>query len=368
MTGGSYRAGEVTLLFTDLTGVISPVGMDEVVDRARRTAGAGHRGVVPMEEPPSPRAMALFGELLAAGAGRVALLGCVLARRIAASCAAERRAGGEVVLASIARAGTPVGVILARLLRERYRTRCAHYSVSLVPGLGLDRAALAYITERHPPGAVRFVDAWSGKGGIARVLTGELTTAGEALGVRVSTELALLSDPGQASSLAGTRTDVLVPSAVLNAPVSGGFSRSFVPEGLGAGEFHAAIGYPELSSYDVSREFVEAICAAAERIAEADVTAALAASSEAPCPPRASGWGFAEALAVEFDTPNMLNFVKPGLNETCRTLVARRPAVVLLDPDKPSPAQTAIRELATEAGVPLRNRAMPYAAVGIAEG
>lgn len=366
MVTDSYRPDDVRLLLTDLTGVAEPIPMDAVVELARSTAGMGHRTVVPIEDAPSAETATIFTDLLDTGARQVALLSCVLACRIAATHP-NHGDTDEVVIASIARAGTPVGVVLHRLLRDRYRRASTHYSISILPALGIDVAALRYILDRHPAGAVRFVDGWSGKGGIARVLVDQLAIARAALGVGLAPELALLADPGGATPLSATRDDVLLPSAVLNAPVSGVFSRSFRPALLGPDDFHAAVRYPDLAAHDVSRRFVDTVCTAAEEIDEAEVTAAVAAA-EATGPPTFHGWAFVETLAAEFQAPNMLSFVKPGLNETCRALVARRPALVLVDPTQASPALDVICRLAAERGVPVIERPMPYAAVGIAEG
>lgn len=357
-----YRPDDVALLFTDLTGVVEPIPMEAVVVLARSTGGTGHRTVVPVEDPPSAAAVAGFAQLLRTGARRVALLCCVLARRIIATYQ-HCGTADEVVIASIARAGTPIGVLLNRLLRARYRRATTHYAISLVPGLGIDVAALRYIIARHPAGAVRFVDGWSGKGGIARILADQLARAN--LGVDLMPQLAVLVDPGCASSLSATREDTLVPSALLNSPVSGGFSRSFRPALLGPDDFHAAIRYPELADHDMSQEFVDAICAAAAQIDEAEVSAAVA-TVEAAGPATFRCWTFAESLAAEFDTPSMLSFVKPGLNETCRTLVAREPALVLIDPTQAGAELEVIRRLAADRHVRVLRRTMPYAAVGIA--
>jgi hypothetical protein len=212
---------------------------------------------------------------------------------------------------------------------------------------------------------VRFVDGWSGKGGIARVLRDELSRS--ALGGNLSPDLAVLADPGWATALHATRDDVLLPSAVLNAPVSGLFSRSFQPAGREPDEFHAAVRYRDLAAHDVSRRFVDAICAAAREVDEADVSAATAAAETAG-PATFRGWAFVDALATEFHAPNALSFVKPGLNETCRTLVARQPALVLVDPAQDSAELDVIRRLADDRDVPVLERPMPYAAVGIAQG
>jgi hypothetical protein len=360
MSAWPYRPDDVTLLFTDMTGTVEPLPMKAVAALARSTGGTGHRTVVPVEDPPSGAALTAFAELLATGTARTALLCCVLARRLMAVHPCD-----EIVIASIARAGTPVGVLLTRLLRDRYRIPATHYSISLVPGLGIDTVALRHILARHPGDAIRFVDGWSGKGGIARVLGAELGRC--PLGADVAPELAVLADPGHAAALHATRDDVLLPSAVLNAPVSGLFSRSFQPAALGPDEFHAAIRYPHLAEHDVSLRFVDAVCAAAAEVDEAEVGAAVATAARAG-PPTFRGWAFVDALAAEFDAPNALSFVKPGLNETCRTLVARQPALVLVDPAQGSAELDAIRRLARHRDVPVLERTMPYAAVGIAQG
>jgi hypothetical protein len=355
---GSYPDDDVVLLFTDLTGAVTPLPMVEVAALARRSAGLGHRTVVPVEDPPTAQTVALYEELLAAGAREVALLSCVLAARIADAHP------GEIVIASIARAGTPVGVIVHRLLRDRYARRSTHYSVSLVPGLDLDLAAVRHILARHPAVAVRFLDGWSGKGGIARLLAEQARRVRAELGARLAPELALLADPGRATGLCATREDVLVPSALLNAPVSGLFSRSLVSDLLGPDDLHGAVRYPELAPWDCSVRFVDTICAAAADIPEAEVRA----SRQPVGPPDFHGWEFMEALAEEFRMPSMVSFVKPGLSETCRALIARRPARVLIDPSRPSPALEVILALSKERGVPVEERPMPYAAIGLAEG
>lgn len=358
---GSYAADDVTLLLTDLTGRVTPLPMEEVARLARRTAGRGHRGVVPVEDAPTQATQALFEELLTAGAREVALLSCVLARRIAAAHP------GEVVIASIARAGTPVGVILHRLLRDRYRHRSAHYSISLVPGLDIDVDALRFILDRHPARAVRFVDGWSGKGGVAKLLSAELARVEPLLRATFAPELGLLADPGRATTLYATRDDVLIPSALLNATVSGLFSRSLVCDLLGPADLHGAVHYPDLAPWDCSARFVDTVCAAAERIGEDDVREACRTAAGA-VQPDFHGWAFMEALADEFAMPSMLSFVKPGLNETCRALVARRPARVLVDPARRSAALDVVVRLARERGVAVDERPMPYAAIGLAEG
>jgi hypothetical protein len=359
-TGTPYLPDDVTVLFRDLTGVLSPLPMDEVAAISRATNGTGHRSVVPVEEPPTAATLALYDRLEIDRAAEVALLAHVVARQLA-----DEHPDG-VVLASVARAGTPVGVVLHRVLRDLLGHPSAHYTFSFLPNIALDEAALRHIVAHHNPADVRFVDGWSGKGGVARHLAAALAEAAPRIGADLNPELVLLSDPGAASTTVGTRADVLLPSAVLNAPVSGLLSRSVtIADGDGR---HGAITYEDLRPYDRSLSFVDAVLAAAAVTDARSVDAALTAVTAAG-PATFHGWAYMEQLATEFAMPNMLNFVKPGLNETCRALVARKPARILLDPTKEGEDTAVIRHLADEKHVPIEERHdMPYTTIGLAEG
>src|SRR5690606_17580156 len=82
------------------------------------------------------------------------------------------RPSGCLVLVSLARAGTPIGVLLKRTLARLGRTSI-HYSISIIRDRGIDTVALDYILRRHSAGDVVFIDGWTGKGAIA----GELHAA-----------------------------------------------------------------------------------------------------------------------------------------------------------------------------------------------
>ena len=64
---------------------------------------------------------------------------------------AER--GRDVVLASLARAGTPVGVLMRRWAAVRHGLDLPHYALSIVRGRGIDTVALRWLaTDTTPPG------------------------------------------------------------------------------------------------------------------------------------------------------------------------------------------------------------------------
>ncbi|MCZ9338030.1 phosphoribosyltransferase, partial [Streptomyces sp. TRM76130] len=78
------------------------------------------------------------------------------------------------VLVSLARAGTPVGILMRRWARFRHGLDVPHYAVSIVRGRGIDANALRWLADHHDPADVVFVDGWTGKGAITRELAAAL--------------------------------------------------------------------------------------------------------------------------------------------------------------------------------------------------
>jgi hypothetical protein len=240
--------------------------------------------------------------------------------------------GPGVVLASLARAGTPSGVVLRRWGRVAHGTDLPHYSVSIVRGRGIDTLALAYLAHHHDPAVVQFVDGWTGKGAITRELTAavaELNRAWWPAGGGFSAELAVLADPGSCVPVYGSREDYLIPSACLNSTVSGLVSRTVLHPGLiGPGQYHGAKFYAELAAADVSMRFVDAV---------ADRFAAVAGAVARDWPvlrdsdrrPTWAGWNSVRQLSEQYRIGDE-NLVKPGVGETTRVLLRRVPERVLI--------------------------------------
>ncbi len=269
----SYDPAECTWLLTDLSGVALEVPTE---DREELIQGGRHYAeMLPVEYQPDEAYAALFARSLASSAARVAhavgLVGDLVL--------AEARARGvEPVLVSLARAGTPVGILLRRWLARVHGVDAPHYAVSIVRGRGIDDEAVRWVLARHPAPAVRFVDGWTGKGAIARELA-----AAVAPYAGLDARLAVLADPGSCTDLFGTRDDFLVPSACLNSTVSGLVSRTVLRDDLiGPGMFHGAKPYPELAPVDVSHVFLDAVT---DRFAE--VAGQVAAEGRRTGPPTA---------------------------------------------------------------------------------
>jgi len=273
-----------------------------------------------------------------------------------------RARSGRATLVSLARAGTPVGILMRRWAQRAHGVDLPHYTVSIVRGRGIDPTALRYLAAHHDVASVMFVDGWTGKGAIARELVDALDVHARRTGDRFADDLAVLADPGRCVSLHGTREDFLIPSACLNSTVSGLVSRTVLnADLLRADQFHGAKFYPELADADVSARFLDAVTAHFEGVAD-DVERDWRTHAAADRTPDWAGWAAVERISESYGIGD-LNLVKPGVGETTRVLLRRVPWKVLVRPDADLGH---IRHLAAERGVPVEEVAdLPYSSVGL---
>ncbi|MGK5554356.1 cysteine protease StiP family protein [Actinomadura kijaniata] len=354
---GSYPAEDVTWLLKDLSGVRLEAPAEER-EAAVQSGRAHYAESLPIEYQPGPAYLRLFHQALEVSAERVAHAVGLVTELVL------RERGPDAVLVSLARAGTPVGVLMRRWARFAHGLDLPHYAVSIVRDRGIDRNALRYLAARHDPARVMFVDGWTGKGAIARELAAALEE--HAAEARFPGDLAVLADPGRCTPLHGTRDDFLIPSAALNSTVSGLVSRTVLNDDLiGPGDFHGAKFYRELAGADVSAVFLDAVAAWFPNIADrvAKDASDLHASDRAP---DWSGWEAVRRVAAEHGVGD-LNKVKPGVGETTRVLLRRVPWKVLARTDVGDDLAH-IRLLAAERGVPVVDvppDAFPYACMGL---
>lgn len=341
---GSYAADEVTWLLKDLS------SLDLEADLAEREkaiqAGAAHYAEsLPVEYQPDAAYQDLFEAALAESAPRLALaVGTVTELLIA-----DR--GPDLALASLARAGTPIGVLIRRWAQRFHQQSWPHYTISIVRGRGIDTVALDHITSRHAPESVVFVDGWTGKGAITGELTAALDAYTAAGGPRLSDDLAVLADPGRCVRTYGTRDDFLIASACLNSTVSGLVSRTVLNDRyIGPGEFHGAKFYRDLTDQDVSNHLLDTVTAEFDT-AHGAAAAAAAQIAAGDRTPSWSGWASVDAVRAEYGISSV-NFVKPGVGETTRVLLRRIPWKVLVR-DADAPEHAHIRLLAAARGVPV---------------
>jgi hypothetical protein len=346
---GSYDPEEVTFVVKDLGDLRLEVPSDEYEARVGR--GQHYAELLPLEEcRPSPEGVALFHRVLGRSARRLALAVGVAAEAVLA------RHDRPPVLVSLAQTGTPIGILLRRWLLWRRGLDLPHYTISIVRGQGVDANAVAHVRARHPDAGVQFVDGWTGKGAITRELGQTPAEAG----------LAVLADPAACAPVAGTREDLLVPNACLNATVSGLVSRTVVVPGLiGPGDFHGAKFYRGLAGEDVSGQFLDAVTAEFPAVREQVDAAPEGRQGRPPTRPSWAGWRLAGRLAGEYGLGDV-NMVKAGVSETVRMLLYRMPWRVLARPE-PGGDLNAVLLLARHLRVPVERRPDlgPYTTVGL---
>jgi len=354
---GSYAATEVSWLLKDLSAVALEAPVEER-EESIQSGGAHYAESLPVEYQPSAEYRALFADALAANAERVAhAVGVVTELVLAAR-------GPEAVLVSLARAGTPIGILMRRWAQRSHGVDLAHYAVSIVRGRGIDTVALRYLAAHHDPASVMFVDGWTGKGAIARELGVAVGRHANASGDAFRPDLAVLADPGRCVELFGTREDYLVPSACLNSTVSGLVSRTVLNDELiGPNDFHGAKFYAQLAREDLSDAFLDAVTARFPDVEHAvNVRWPQVVSSDR----RATwaGWAAVERISREYGIGDV-NLVKPGVGETTRCLLRRVPWKILVRPE--AHAELAhIRLLAEQRGVPIHEApGLPYSCVGL---
>ncbi|MFD1213620.1 phosphoribosyltransferase domain-containing protein [Arthrobacter sp. GCM10027362] len=354
---GSYAAAEVSWLLKDLSQVQLEAPTAER-ERAIQAGTAHYAESLPVEYHPSAEYLQIFEAALERSAGRVAqAVGAVSELALAVR---DRRP----VLVSLARAGTPVGVLMKRWIRAFHGLDVPHYTMSIVRGRGIDETALRYLAAHHDPAQVLFVDGWTGKGAIIRELQAALERFAAGHGTAFGPELAVLADPGHCTTLFGTREDYLIPSACLNATVSGLVSRTVLNRDyIGPGDFHGAKFYAQLAGADRSARFLDAVTARFPEVRQAAVRDAAGRLAEAPAADW-SGWEAVVRIGAEYGIANP-NLVKPGVGETTRVLLRRVPWQVLANPAARADLDHVLL-LAEQRGVPVVEvPGLPYSCIGL---
>ncbi|MER6123734.1 phosphoribosyltransferase [Streptomyces sp. NPDC001795] len=354
----SYAPDEVGWLLQDLSDVTLEAPTEER-EEAIQSGGAHYAESLPVEYQPSEQYQQLFHAALQASAARLAQAVGVVTETVLA----ER--SPCPVLVSLARAGTPVGVLMRRWAQYRHGLDLPHYAVSIVRGRGLDANALRYLADRYDPSDVVFVDGWTGKGAITRELADAIREFEASDGVTgFDPEIAVLADPGSCVRTYGTREDFLIPSACLNSTVSGLISRTVLRADLvGPHDYHGAKFYRELAGADVSVAFLDAVSARFAEVEEA-VDAQTKDLLSGDRTPTWEGWAAVERISEEYGIHDV-NLVKPGVGETTRVLLRRVPWKILACSGAGADLDH-VRLLAEQRGVPVEEvDHLPYTCVGL---
>ena len=340
---GTYKPQDVTILLKDITGLVEP--LPTAAREVQIQSGRHYCEMLPLEYEPSEKYLQAYFDAL----NRYAKITAAAVKSVAEKIFADK--GRDVVLVSLARAGTPIGILIKRYLKRHFACNVAHYTISIIRGRGIDENAVKFILSRHEARAIQFVDGWTGKGAIQRELSAAMKNFPD-----VSAGLAVLSDPAGVAEKCGTHEDFLIASSCLNSTVSGLLSRTFLRRDIiGENDFHGAAFYRELADKDLTYQFITAI----EKHFD-------------DCPPiknsaveHDSGLAEVKRIAEAFKIDD-INLIKPSIGEATRVLLRRVPWKILVADLHDEAHLGHLYQLAREKNVPLEVwRLKNYKACGL---
>ena len=338
---GTYSKDDVIFLLKD----ISDAKIEQGNKEREKAIQSGHHysEMLPIEYQVSDTYLNLYRDKLEKYKEKLAFAAGVMSEKII------KKNGEKVVLVSLARAGTPIGILAKRYIKQKYNINLPHYTISIIRDKGIDENAIKYILNNHKDMKIQFIDGWTGKGTICNVLKKACIDYYKKYNIELDDSLAVLADPAGYSESYGVREDFLIPSACLNSTVSGLVSRTVLRKDLiHKDDFHGAKYYKELKEFDESNRYIDTIslqfAGQFQKIDEVmknwtiDEITKLGAED-------------VENVRKHFDVSD-INFIKPGIGETTRVLLRRVPYKILvnnLDDEK----LNHIFVLAKEKGVPV---------------
>lgn len=349
---GSYAVEDCEFLLQVVD--IKPI---EVVEKERllQNGGIHYSTMISNEEAPSKVYLDLFHDLIEVNGDRLASEIQLLAKKL------HKARGDSITLVSLARAGTPVGVLLARALKAKHTDDVKHYSISIVRDRGIDKAALKHIAESgRSADSIIFVDGWTAKGVINRELKQAVADWNLNSSYQISDELCVISDLSGHAEYIATADDYAIPSGVLNSTVSGLLSRTLILDGVPG--FHQCICYAHLANDDLSAWFVDRISG---RFGQVPVAIDKVSPS----------WKMKRQKDVSsFIVKAMLGYnirdinkIKPGVSEATRVMLRRLPRLLVLK-DKNSSDVAHLKVLASEKNIMIQeDPLMPFAAMALIE-
>ena len=340
----TYHSYDVHILLKDITGKVNPMDTEKREQLIQQ--GHHYSEMLPIEYEPSKQYLQAYYDALERFSKITANSVAIVGEKI------YEQKGKDLVLVSLARAGTPIGILIKRYLRKKYLLDVPHYTISVIRDVGIDKNAMQYILERHKPEKIQFVDGWTGKGIIQFELKKSVMDYRS-----VDYRLAVLSDPAHVAAICGTHKDFLIANCCLNSTVSGLLSRTFYRRDIiGPDDFHGAAFYKNLISKDLTYQFISCI---EKEFPDVVDKKPLDESKEI------SGMDEVKKIATEFGIDD-IKLIKPGIGEATRVLLRRLPWKILVHSKCDDENLGHIYKLAGEKGVeiveyPLRN----YMACGL---
>ena len=316
---GTYSKEEVIFLLKDISDCSLEKSNEEREQAIQN--GRHYSEMLPIEYQVSSIYLNLYREKLEIYKEKLSYCVGVMAEKIL------KQEDKNIVLVSLARAGTPIGILAKRYIKKRYGLNLPHYTISIIRDKGIDENAIKYILKKHKDMKIQFIDGWTGKGTICNVLKNSCDALFEKYNIRLDESLAVLADPAGYSNAFGVREDFLIPSACLNSTVSGLVSRTVLRDDLiKENDFHGAKYYKELRMFDESNDYLDKISQEFENVYD-DIDKYM------------KSWIKDEITKLGYeDVTNIMkdlevkdaNYVKPGIGETTRVLLRRIPYKILV--------------------------------------
>jgi hypothetical protein len=322
---GSYDPSDVVFLLKPITAEYTDVAEKE---KAIQSGTRHYSEMISIEKVPDGRYMELYEQAMEMNAKRLSRDVSAIAHALALRPTSD----AGLALVSLARAGTPIGVLIHRALGI-LGVKSTHHSISIIRDRGLDLNAMRHVLQTHDPKDVVFVDGWTGKGAIR----GELDCERGSRAVGVQPYLVVVADPAGCADLAASGDDYVIPSGILNGIVSGLVSRTILNESIGPDDFHGTVVFDHMAEHDVSRDFVDRITVLLKD-ALVDWPEPASWTDEDRRPLQAACRETLAAIAAESGVTNPNN-VKPGIAEATRAVLRRVPdKLYLKDVEDPSVA------------------------------
>lgn len=224
----------------------------------------------------------------------------------------------NIVLVSLLRAGTSLGVLMKNYSESILKKKVNHYSIALSRDKGIDFNALNYIRKNNPNRIIVFIDGWVGKGTTRQALINSCQIYNKKYNERVSPILAVLCDLLGQSDFYATTKDILIPMSLLNAQACGLISRITQNEKvIKEKDYAGAIRFDYLKKQDKTYLIIDEIKKHFNRL-ETDLIKERVNISLNIKP-----------IQEQFNIKNV-NGVKAGINETIRILLKKDVSLVLI--------------------------------------
>lgn len=317
----TYKKDDVIFLLKDISDMI--VEEDNMTREKKIQSGTHYSEMIPIEYQVSDEYLNLYRTKLKENKEKLAFAIGVMSEKIL------KRHDKNVVLVSLARAGTPIGILAKRYIKQRYNLDLPHYTISIIRDRGIDINAIKYIINKHKDSSkIQFIDGWTGKGTIANELKKACDELEGIFNMKFDSSLAVLADPCGYSNVYGIREDFLIPSACLNSIVSGLVSRTVLRDDLiGKDDFHGAKFYKELKYVDESNNYLDTISACFKNEYQ-NIDETMKDWTEDII--TKVGNCDVKNIKQKYDIEDV-NFIKPGVGETTRVLLRRIPYKILVD-------------------------------------